>query len=162
LIINNNITNEDVIKKERKLHSNIRNNGMDFRITACIEKKTDICDNDEISLIRDKFRVSYEYQFFRIDFTIVNKNSNSTELTFEIEIELLTQGIISQLDYFRDYRNFEYLFKRFFDNIFCIYELTKPDYYSDKLHEKGNKFVKNIFGNYLEKNFDKSKIDLNN
>jgi len=161
-ILNNNVINEDIIKKEKKIHFNIRNNGMDFRLTSCIEKKTEIFDNDEITLTRDKFRISYEYQFFRIDFTIVNTcniSHNSPELSYEIEIELLTQGIKSQYDYFKDYRNFEYLFKRYFENIFCIYELTQPDYYADKLNERGNKFFGNIYGNYLEKNFEKSKLE---
>jgi hypothetical protein len=163
LIENNNVIREDIIKKEKKIHFNIRNNGMDFRITSCIEKKTDINDSDEYSINRDKFRISYEYQFFRIDFTIVNtiKNNSEPEITYEIELELLAQGIKSQYNYFKDYRNFEYLFKRFFENIFCLYELTQTDYYSDKLIDKENKFFGSIFGNYLEKNFDKNNLRTN-
>lgn len=160
LIENNKIIKEDIIKKENKIHFNIRNNGMDFRITSCIEKKEEINENDEMSINRDKFRVSYEYQFFRIDFTIVNtlKINNEPEITFEIELELLSQGIKSQYEYFKDYRNFEYLLKRFFENIFCVYELTHSDYYSDKLIDNENKSFGNFTGNYLEKNFDRNNL----
>ncbi len=156
MIENNKIIKEDVIKKDKKKHFNIRNNGMDFRITSCLEMKTEINDSDEVSINRDKLRVSYSYQFFRVDFTIVNTfHFNSVpELTYEIELELLAEGIKSQYEYFKDYRNFEYLFRRFFENVFCLYEITQTEYFSDKLLEKGNKIFANICGNYLEKNFD--------
>lgn len=160
IIENNQIMHEEVIKKEKKMHFNIRNNGMDFRMTSCLENKSEINENDEISMNRDKFRISYEYQFFRIDFTIVNsfKINSDPELNYEVELELLSEGIKNQFDYFKEYRNFEYLFKRFFENVFCLYELTQKEYFSDKLLQKGNKFFGNVFGNYLEKNFDKNNL----
>ena len=162
LIENNRVVAEETIKKEDKLHSNIRNNGLDFRITACIERKTDIFESDEETLKRDKFRVSYEYNFFRLDFTIVNScnNYSKSELTYEIEFEFLEKEIKKQNDYFKEFHNFEYMFKRYFQNVFCIYELCTPDYYSDKLLERGNKFFGNLYGNYLEKNFDKNKLNV--
>jgi len=164
LIENNKIIREDIIKKEKKIHFNIRNNGNDFRITSCIEKKNEIFDNDETTINRNKFRISYEYQFFRIDFTIVNSFSltSDPELTYEIELELLSEGIKSQYEYFKFYPNFEYLFKRFFENIFCLYELINSDYYHEKLSQKGSKLLGNIFGNYLEKNFDEKTQDKKN
>ena len=163
---NNIFMKEDVIKKENKVHFNIRDNGNDFRITACKEIKHEISDDDIPTLKRDKFRVSYEFGFFRLDFTIVNStniNDCNSEISYEIEFELITPRLMECYDYFRNFVNFQYIFNRFFQNIFCFYQLTNPEYFADRFpNDRDNKFFGNIYGNYLEKNFDKRKLDMNN
>ena len=79
---------EEIIRKENKKNINIRNSGYDFRITCSEEKPTEIDDNQDIKVNeRDKFRISYQMSFYRVDLTI-SKESNKEEYGYEIEIEL--------------------------------------------------------------------------
>lgn len=153
---------EVVIKKEDKRHFNIRNAGKDFRITCCKEVDNYVTEEDEMSLTRDKFRVSYEFGFFRLDFTIVNSAdiiNGNTDFNYEIEFEFTGFKRLEFQTQFSEYTSFEYIFKRFFQNILCIYELTDTRFLAEYLNKTcENKFFGNIIGDYLEKNFDKSKF----
>jgi hypothetical protein len=79
---------EEIIIKDNKKNINVRNCGSDFRITCSEEKPTEIDPrNDKQDIERDKFRISYQLSFFRVDLTI-SKESNNSEYGYEIEIEL--------------------------------------------------------------------------
>ena len=79
---------EEIIRKENKKNINVRNNGCDFRITCSHEMPTEIDNNnDKMDIERDKFRISYQLSYYRVDLTI-SKESNNNEYGYEVEIEL--------------------------------------------------------------------------
>jgi hypothetical protein len=150
---NNTLVMEEVIRKEDKVNHNIRDGGNDFRITICKEMKTDITDSDiEISK-RDKFRVSYKFKFFRLDFTIVSASvDNCIEITYEIEFELYGFKLLDHNIYQR-YEDFRYLLYRYIENIFCIIKIGSFDYYTERTqnYQKQKTGNEPIFGDYLER-----------
>jgi len=121
------IPKKEVIIKQDKSHFDIRNNGNDMRITICKEFPTDITIDDIAVSERNKFRVSYKFGFFRIDFTIVNSKtipddfSKSSE-KFEIEFELIGLMHLAEMtNNFQKFDVFEGLLKRFIENVLCFY-----------------------------------------
>ena len=54
----------------------------------------DFNENESFRLTRDKFRVSYQFSYFRVDMTL-SRESNSSDYAYEIEIELNKLNIIS-------------------------------------------------------------------
>ena len=119
---------KEVIIKQDKSHFNIRNNNNDMRITICKEFPTDITHDDTPVKERNKFRVSYKFRFFRLDFTIVNSKSIPDDFstlnneTFEIEFELFDWNqveIVTQN--YQNYTDFENLIRRYIENVLCFY-----------------------------------------
>jgi hypothetical protein len=153
---NNQIIKEELIVKKDKHHINIRNMGKDFRITSCIEAKQSVIDYDDVPInYREKFRVSYKFRYFRLDFTVVASYKNldvdsSKEMTYEVEFEFVElQKFL--LNEYKNFEDFKMMFQRFVQNIFCIYELLTPEmfYYSE--YNKRSSDV-SIFGDYFKKN----------
>jgi hypothetical protein len=177
---------EEIISKEDKVNFDIRNFGKDFRITICKEVKNEIFDNDIPVHKRDKLRVSYDFRFFSLDFTIVNScdiDDSQNKFSYEIEFELNGKKIKEQNDYLKNFLNFQHFFQRFFQNVFCFYciedkEFKKEDSLSLSIppnshsnsgnikDSKGNlndlhlnkNIYGNLFGNYLDNNFDKNSL----
>jgi hypothetical protein len=141
---------EETIRKDDKLHINIRDNGNDFRLTACKEMNTEITDQDVETAKRDKFRVSYKFRFFRLDFTIATRTVDSTiVVTYEIELEFEDFPKISQN--FQKYDDFKYILSRYIENVFCIYQTLSLDYYTEKTQNKQRSSREPLFGDYLER-----------
>jgi hypothetical protein len=140
---NNTIIKEETIRKEDKLHFNIRDMGNDIRFSACKEMKTDITSDDIPIGSRDKFRVSYKFRYFRLDFTIATSN----EITYEIELEF--EDLKYVVNQFKIYEDFSYLFMRYIENVFCIYNTTSLEYFYDRSNVRNRTGA--MFGDYLEK-----------
>jgi len=148
---------EDVIKKEDKMHLNIRDNGNDFRITSCVEMKTDITNEDEENGCRDKFRVSYKFRYFRLDFTIVSsfsKESINRVITHEVEFEFAELKDFMKPENCRGYDEFKIMFQRFIQNVQCFYKSSSQEFYKsifgNTVKIKGPN--ESIYGDYFEKN----------
>jgi hypothetical protein len=80
----------EVIKKMNKTNYDIRNCGSDIRFSILREKKYDA--NKEIRMsgyVREKTRISFWYENYVLDFTVVNshRNKESQGQKFEIELE---------------------------------------------------------------------------
>ena len=146
------LVKEEIIKKEGKRHFNIRNCGNDFRITCSKEMPTEILeDEDVIEMKREKFRVSYHFSFYRLDFTITN-SSNESFLSYEIEIEInQIKELLKNNNGKINYDEISTVLERFMQNILNLYTATTPESFSFISSKKENKF-KNQFGNYLEHN----------
>ena len=77
---------EEIIRKENKKNINVRNRGYDFRITCSEEMPTEIDEKvDIIDNVRDKFRISYQLSYYRVDLTI-SKDEKSNDYGYEVEI----------------------------------------------------------------------------
>ena len=113
-----------------------------------------ILRNELTSLIemkREKFRVSYQFSFYRIDFTITN-SSNESFLSYEIEIEInQIKELLKNNNGKINYDEISTVLERFMQNILNLYTATTPESFSFISSKKENKF-KNQFGNYLEHN----------
>lgn len=168
---NNGNFKEETILKDNKYNINIRNNSQDFRISASIENKTEIMSEDLPKIYREKFRISYKFRFFRLDFTIVTTDNNFNELEvnsnpletmerlnensdvlFDVEFEFDDLKKVYQL--FTKFEDFSYLMQRYIQNIFCLYETMSLDYYILMIEnaKKPKSDKDSIFGNYLENN----------
>lgn len=150
---------EEIIRKENKKHFNVRNFSNDFRITCSREMPTDISEDDVEEMQRKKFRTSYEFSFYRVDFTITTTSKTGFSVpVYEIEIEL------SQLKTFLANQpiNFEALktlLERFIQNILCVYTTTTIESVMMITKKKNSDSSKSIFGNYLENNIPKNNND---
>jgi len=116
----------EIIIKQDKYNINIRNNKNDMRISICKEFITDITSEDIAIIERNKFRVSYQFRFFRLDFSIVNTKNIPDDFTnnntFEIEFELNDiKTLCETTKNFTDYESFEILMRRYIENILCFY-----------------------------------------
>ena len=156
---------EEIIRKENKKNINIRNGGYDFRITCSEEKPTEIDENQDIKVNeRDKFRISYQMSFYRVDLTI-SKESNKEEYGYEIEIEL--NKLKSELDKKKkiDENKIRTILDRFIQNIMNLYSVLMPGaIYNNLLHEEQLNYdlnynkhlnpteVQSRYGNYFKNN----------
>ena len=143
---------EETIRKEDKKHINIRRMGNDFRVTCCKEMPSEVDEeNDVVKMTRQKFRTSYRFRFYRIDFTIAQCSYEKGKLTYEIEIEIDKDRIQN----FLNETHFDQLtavLERFIQNVVNLYTATTLDGFNfGVLSRKGNKY-RNRYGNYLENN----------
>jgi hypothetical protein len=138
----NELKKKEMIVKSNKNHINLKyNENLDLRVTACVEEKVNIRDVERPKDYREKLRISYLFNFFRIDFTIVKsvynaellsgtkpfdvdyvKNFFAEGLKYEMshEIELEFVGLKHFLNNFRDEKMFENLINRFVENAFMM------------------------------------------
>jgi hypothetical protein len=158
VVYKNNIPGkEELIQKKDKHHVNIRNNSKDFRITACKEEKQYSIPYDDVPVnYREKFRASYKFRFFRLDFTIVTAYkdldvTSNKEMSYEVEFEFEELNTFLTRDY-KTFEDFKMVFLRFIQNVFCIYEMITPEYYYSR-YAKPRFKEDSIFGDYMEKNF---------
>ena len=71
---------EEIIRKDNKKNINVRNGGCDFRITCSEEMPTDIDEKNDVKDIeRDKFRISYQLSFYRVDLNIIKESNNQKQ-----------------------------------------------------------------------------------
>lgn len=157
------ITKLELITKSDKTHKNIKCNPfpLDFRVSCCLENE-DVDNEDDIliklekikkvlygdsissipNLYREKFRLSFIFNYFQLDFTIVKSITNEHRLmytkpleeeyiktfwadqigdyttTYEVEIEL--KNIKHLLDQKIDYGGFELLINRMVENVLML------------------------------------------
>ncbi len=157
---------EEVIRKENKEHINVRNNGLDFRITCSEEMPTDIDEEkDQVENVREKYRISYQLSYYRVDLTM-SKDKNGEYYEVELEINLLKKELIG-VNHIDDLK-IRAILDRFIQNIFNLYSVLLPDAidYNAKHEEKleseigNNKHfspeeIQNKFGNYFSNNLIK-------
>jgi len=145
---------EEVIKKDKKNKNNtinVSNLGNDFRITILKEQPTDIdYNNDKEEIKRDKYRISYQFRYFRIDMSITYEKSEkiTREPSYEIEIEINKLNDILRDKYGNiDYDNFALILDRFIQNIHNLYSAADKNIIINK-----NNIIYNKYGNYFENN----------
>ena len=157
---------EEIIRKENKHHINVRNNGYDFRITCSEEMPTDIDElNDKIENVREKYRVSYQLNYYRVDLTL-SKDTNGEYYEVEIEMNLLKREL-TDVNHI-DEPKIRAILDRFIQNIFNLYSVLLPESidfnakHEEKMsNEKGKdkhfnpEEIHNIFGNYFKNNLKK-------
>ena len=163
IYLDGNKIKEEIIRKENKKNINVRNGGNDFRITCSEEIKTEIDEKKDFKTSeRDKFRVSYQLSYFRVDLTICkDSKNNNDEYTYEIEIELnkLKTELIGKERL--DEAKIRLILDRFIRNIMNLYstllpkticpnikkdeELRYPNHLTDKE-------IQSKFGNYFRNN----------
>ena len=119
------VIDEYVILKTEKQHSNVRNNGKDFRVTICKEIPSETANNDKEVSQRLKYRLSYEFRFFSLDLTVV-KEGMQEKYEIEFEMNKLSEYLSQEIDFFQ----FSYLIKRFLENILVFYRVMSEDYFS--------------------------------
>lgn len=153
---------EEIIRKENKKHINVRNRGYDFRITCSEEMPTEIDSNfDQKDNERDKFRVSYQFSFYRVDLTI-SKDEKSNDYSYEVEIELNKLKYDLQKEKI-DENRIRTILNRFVQNIMNLYSVLLPDaIYNNHKHEESLKYninanslpkgIQSKFGNYFKNN----------
>ena len=130
-----------------------------------IDEKIDKQENE-----RNKFRVSYQLSYYRVDLTISKEGTNG-QYSYEVEIELnkLKQELIGQI---LDEARIDYIKRildRFLQNIFNLYSVLIQDaIYENSIKEESQsknnihyqqKDIDNIFGNYIKENIKKKKIE---
>lgn len=148
---------KEIIKKENKMHVNIRDNGNDFRITSCKETKlNEISYEDVATNYREKFRASYKFRFFRLDFTIVanhkdQEHSTQGDVTYEVEFEFDELSKFLRSESCRNFEEFKMMFLRFIQNLFCLYTASSTEYF-DMRFPKPRDITDSLFGDYIEKN----------
>jgi len=173
---NNKLISEEVILKKNKHHINIKSsNSIDYRITSCIEYPQKVEANDSIKSYREKMRVSYKFQYFRLDFTIVKsiynfskRNINFTDsisdtianiqaedfgfpaITYELEYEFdeLYQ-FLQQTKY--DYIQFENIIGRMIENINILINTCNSETFMTFLNNESND---SLYGNYFKYNLN--------
>lgn len=165
---------EETIIKQNKKNINVRNGGFDFRITCSEEMPTDIDEkNDTQDIERDKFRISYQLSFYRVDLTI-SKESNSNEYGYEVEIELnRLKGELKDKKIIDDGK-IRTILDRFLQNIMNLYSVLLPEAIFN--NAKSDEFlgydlglnkhlkpeeIKSKFGNYFKNSLMKKKLKNN-
>jgi hypothetical protein len=157
---------EEIIRKENKKHINVRNNGFDFRITCSEEMPTDIDEeSDQIENVRDKYRVSYQLSYYRVDLTL-SKDKDGEYYEVEIEMNLLKKELVGVKQI--DEPKIRVILDRFIQNIFNLYSVLMPDsiMYNAKQEEQINyeigvnkhlrpEEIQSKFGNYFQNNLFK-------
>ena len=146
---------EEIIRKENKKHINVRNGGYDFRITCSEEKPTEIDENEDVKTNeRDKFRISYQMSYYRVDLTI-SKEPNKNEYGYEVEIELnkLKSELINVKKI--DDNKIRTILDRFIQNIMNLYSVLMPGAIYNNLHHEEQ--LNNSLG--LGKNLNSSEIE---
>ena len=161
---------EEIIRKENKKNINVRNGGYDFRITCSEEMPTEIDkDNDTLDKERDKFRISYQLSFFRVDLTI-SKESNNNDYGYEVEIEL--NKLKSELDKVKkiDEYKIRAILDRFIQNIMNLYSVLLPEaILNNSRHEENLNYelglnkhlspqeIESRYGNYFKNNLQRKE-----
>ena len=156
---------EEVIRKENKKNINVRNGGYDFRITCSEERPTEIDEKEDIKdNERDKFRVSYQLSYYRVDLTI-SKDEKSNEYAYEVEIELnkLKNELVGAKIF--DEIKVATILNRFIQNILNLYSVLSPEaIYNNSSHEEDLNYelginkhltpkeIQSRFGNYFKNN----------
>ena len=142
---------EVTIKKENKVHFNVRNYGNDFRITCSKEMDT-MCENEKFfKKKRDKFRISYLFSYFEIDLTI-SKSNDSNDYCYEVEIEI--KKLVDLLNGPNWEFNLRTILMRFIQNIINLYTAILPD--SINLIDNQERTYKNCYGDYLQNQVKKN------
>ena len=149
---------EEVIRKEDKKHINFKHFHKDFRITCSKEMATDIGEGDDVVMERNKFRCSYRFRFFRLDFTIANSSKTGGSIrTYEIEVEFdKIHELLAQANGNVYNSDIPVILERFIQNILNIYTPVSATYCS-RITEKKESIFQNQFGNYLEYNYNPNK-----
>ena len=154
---------EEIIRKENKKHINVRNSGFDFRITCSEEMPTDINEElDKIENERDKYRISYQLSFYRVDLTL-SKDKSGEHYEIEIEMNLLKKELVGAKKI--DEEKIRIILDRFIQNIFNLYSVLMPNsiIYNLQQEEQINyqigknkhltpQEIENKFGNYFKNN----------
>ena len=155
---------EETIRKENKMNINVRNFGYDFRITCSEEMETEIDEkNDVKESERDKFRVSYQLSYYRVDLTI-SKDSKNNEYAYEVEIELnkLKEDLIREKRF--NEQKIRTILDRFIQNIMNLYSVLLPEsiFFNSKHEEEinyknhlNNGEIESKYGNYFKNNLSK-------
>ena len=153
---------EEIIRKENKKNINVRNRGYDFRITCSEEMPTEIDEKEDIIVnVRDKFRISYQLSYYRVDLTI-SKDEKSNDYAYEVEIELnkLKYDLINVEKI--DENKIRTILNRFIQNIMNLYSVLLPEaiYNNAKREENLNnhllpKDIQSKYGNYFKSNLSK-------
>ena len=155
---------EETIRKENKMNINVRNFGYDFRITCSEEMETEIDEkNDVKESERDKFRVSYQLSYYRVDLTI-SKDSKNNEYAYEVEIELnkLKEDLIREKRF--NEQKIRTILDRFIQNIMNLYSVLLPEsiFFNSKHEEEinyknhlNNGEIESKYGNYFKNNLYK-------
>jgi len=161
---------EEIIRKENKKNINVRNGGYDFRITCSEEMPTEIDkDNDTLEKERDKFRISYQLSYYRVDLTI-SKESNNNDYGYEVEIEL--NKLKSELDKVKkiDEYKIRAILDRFIQNIMNLYSVLLPEaILNNSRHEENLNYelglnkhlapeeIESRYGNYFKNNLQRKE-----
>ena len=161
---------EEIIRKENKKNINVRNGGYDFRITCSEEMPTEIDEkNDTIDKERDKFRISYQLSYYRVDLTI-SKESNNNDYGYEIEIEL--NKLKSELSKVKkiDEQKVTTILDRFIQNIMNLYSVLMPEaILNNARHDENLNYelgynkhltpyeIESRFGNYFKNNLKRKE-----
>ena len=154
---------EEIIRKENKKHINVRNSGFDFRITCSEEMPTDINEElDKIENERDKYRISYQLSFYRVDLTL-SKDKSGEHYEIEIEMNLLKKELVGAEKINEE--KIRIILDRFIQNIFNLYSVLMPNsiIYNLQQEEQINyqigknkhltpQEIENKFGNYFKNN----------
>jgi len=156
---------EEIIRKENKKNINVRNGGYDFRITCSEERPTEIDEKEDIKdNERDKFRISYQLTYYRVDLTI-SKDEKSNEYAYEVEIELnkLKNELVGAKIF--DEMKIRTILNRFIQNILNLYSVLLPEaIYNNSRHEENLNYelginkhltpeeIQSRFGNYFKNN----------
>ena len=157
------IVKEEIIRKENKKHINVRNEGFDFRITCSEEMPTDIDEeNDIIENVRDKYRISYQLSFYRVDLTL-SKDKDGEYYEVEIEMNMLKQELVGVKQI--NEKNIRVILDRFIQNIFNLYSVLMNDsiMFNSMQEEQINyeigknkhlkpEEIQSIYGNYFKNN----------
>ena len=126
-IINNNVV--EVLKKMNKHNYDIRNDGNDIRVSISREKRFN--NDKEIKLsgfMREKHRISFYYDNFVIDFTIVNSYINKVLKSTKFEVELEFYKIRENaLNYKGNFKEFEKVIFQFCYKIENYYSILKEN-----------------------------------
>ena len=161
---------EEIIRKENKKHINVRNGGYDFRITCSEEMPTEIDEKyDTIENERNKFRISYQLSYYRVDLTI-SKESNNNDYGYEVEIEL--NKLKSELSKVKkiDEQKIRTILDRFIQNIMNLYSVLMPEaILNNARHEENLNYelgynkhltpneIESRYGNYFKNNLQKKE-----
>ena len=156
------VINEETIRKEDKRQINVRNFGNDFRITCCKEMPTEVIESDKEDSVREKFRVSYQLSFFRVDFTISKDSKNNYAYEIEIELNQLKTELKKKPI---NYKTIFLILDRFIQNVHNLYSVLIPRAtYENYLANERNGYdigenkhfrpeeIGNIWGNYFKNN----------
>lgn len=124
-IINDNVI--EVIKKKNKCNYDIRNCGTDIRVSISREKKYDKDKSIRLSgYMREKHRISFYYESFVLDFTIVKSYFNKIfkSIRFEVELEFFKIRENASI-YKENYRDFEKVIFEFCQKVQDFYSIIK-------------------------------------
>ena len=142
--------NVEIIKKLSKSNYDIRNCGKDFRFSISREKKYN--NNIQITLsgyVREKSRISFYYDLFVLEFTIVKSIYKNTVKSVKYEVELEYFKIRENAAIFENnYLDFEKIILEFCDKVLNLYEIIKENNKNNNIAEM---FSNNI--NLLEEKF---------